>query len=193
MSRCLGLGDYLNEPGDGRTFPQIPAACLLWALLMGKVLRVSSWHGLEDLVAVAAGPLGVGRRFGDDALVYFMERLSAPRLRQALARVVRRSKRNKVFENSALLGRALDGTGAGRSGACRCALCHPQGSGYGHKLSAISVVGGGLDLPFDVEPYGPGESELTASKRLLERAVTLLGPRFADYVVVDGLYAGTPC
>jgi hypothetical protein len=186
------LGDYLNEPGDGRSFPQIPGVCLLWSLLLGKVLRVSSLHGLEDLVRMAPGAMGVGQRFGDDALAYFMERLSAPRLRQALAGVVRRSKRNKVFENSALLGLALDGTGAGRSAACRCALCHRQGNGYGHKFSALSVVGGGLDLPFDVEPYGPGEGELTASKRLLERAMVLLGSRFADYVVVDGLYAGTP-
>ena len=191
-SRCLALEGYLDEPGDGRIFPQIPAGCLVWALLMGKVLRVNSLHGVEDLLGVAAGALGVGRPFGDDALAYFTERLSVQRLRQALAGVVRRSKRNKVWENSTLLGVALDGTGAGRSGACRCALCHKQGNGYGHKVSAISVVGGGLDLPFDVEPYVPGENEITASKRLLERAIGLLGPRFADYVVVDGLYAGVP-
>lgn len=54
------------------------------------------------------------------------------------------------------------------------------------------MVGCGLVLPLDVEPYGPGEGELTASKRLLERAVGLLGAQFADYVVADGLYAGTP-
>lgn len=192
VGRCLGLGAYLDEPGDGRSFPQIPAAYLLWSLLMGKVLRVSSLHGVEDLVRLAPGAMGVGRRFGDDALAYFMERLSVSRLRQALAGLAQRSKRNKVFENSALVGLALDGTGAGRSASCRCGLCHRQGNGYGHKLSALSVVGCGLDLPLDVEPYGPGEGELTASKRLLERAVSLLGARFADYVVADGLYAGTP-
>ena len=75
---------YLDEPGDGRIFPQIPAGCLVWALLMGKVLRVNSLHGVEDLLGVAAGALGVGRRFGDDALAYFTERLSVQRLRQAL-------------------------------------------------------------------------------------------------------------
>ena len=58
-----------------------------------------------------------------------------------------------------------------------------------HHLSLISVVGAGLSLPFDVEPYAPGDSELCASERLLERAVKHLGRRFADYVVVDGLYA----
>lgn len=192
VRRCLGLGDYLNDPGDGRTFPQIPAPCLLWGLVMGKVLRVGSFLGVEDLVAQAAGALGVEQGFGDDALAYFTERLSTGRLRQALAGVLRRAKRNKAFESSALLGLAVDGTGAGRSSQRRCELCHRQGNGWGHKFSAISVVGGGLDLPFDVEPIEPEEGELTASKRLLERSMGLLGPRFADYLVADGLYAGVP-
>ena len=56
----------------------------------------------------------------------------------------------------------------------------------------ISVVGTGLVLPFDVEPYGPGDSEFSASRRLLRRAVQNLGPRFADYVVADGAYAPAP-
>ena len=124
VGRCLGLGVYLAEPGDGRSFPQIPAVCLIWTLLLGKVLRVSSLHGLEDSVRVAPGPMGVERRFGDGALAYFMERLSVSRLRQALTGLVRRGKRNKVFENSALVGLALDGTGARRSSARRCGLCH---------------------------------------------------------------------
>lgn len=65
-------------------------------------------------------------------------------------------------------------------------------TGYRHQLSLISVVGTGLSLPFDVEPYAEGDSEYTASQRLLERAVRLLGRRFADYVVADGEYATAP-
>jgi len=44
-------------------------------------------------------------------------------------------------------------------------------TGYGHKLAMISVVGTGLSLPFDVEPYGPGDSDYSAGQRLLRRAV----------------------
>jgi len=43
-----------------------------------------------------------------------------------------------------------------------------------------------------VEPYGPGDSEYRAGQRLLRRAVQNLGPRFADYVVVDGEFATAP-
>ena len=44
----------------------------------------------------------------------------------------------------------------------------------------------------DVEPYGPGDSEYAAARRLLRRAVDHLGSRFADYVVGDGEYATAP-
>jgi hypothetical protein len=56
----------------------------------------------------------------------------------------------------------------------------------------VSVVGTGLSLPLDVEPYGPGDSEYSAGQRLLRRAVKSVGARFADYVVVDGEFATAP-
>jgi hypothetical protein len=59
-------------------------------------------------------------------------------------------------------------------------------------MVSISVVGTGLSLPFDAEPYGPGDSEYAAGQRLLARARSQLGARFADYLVVDGGYATAP-
>ncbi len=56
----------------------------------------------------------------------------------------------------------------------------------------ISVVGTGLSLPLDVEPYGPGDSEYAAAQRLLRRTVGQVGKRFAQYVVVDGELATAP-
>lgn len=53
----------------------------------------------------------------------------------------------------------------------------------------ISVVGAGLSLPFDIEPYGPKDSEYAAGQRLLRRASAAVGPRFANYLVVDAEYA----
>jgi hypothetical protein len=193
VRQCLGLAWYLDDPGDGRRSPQIPAASLLWALVVGKVLRVASFHGLEALVRLTSPSLGVEGRFGDDALAYFTERLSVDRLRQALAALVQRAKRNKVFEGVVHLGLALDGAGAGRSNKSRCSLCRPTGGMHTHSLCAISVVGpGALVLPFGAEYYRPGEGEFTVGKRLLKRAVDQLGRRFASYVVADGLYAAAP-
>ncbi len=119
-------------------------------------------------------------------------------MRSAIAKALQRAKRNKAFDESHLIGFAIDGTGSARCSKEKCPLCHPildkerKVTGCNHHFSLISVVGVGLSLPFDVEPYGPGDSEYTASQRLLRRAVENLGPRFADYVVVDGEYATAP-
>jgi len=199
LGRRLRLRAYFQAPGDGRRRPAIPASVLLWALLLGQLLREVSYAGVEALVrSPARRALAVPRRFGDDALAYFTERLDPGPTRAALAATLRQAKRNKAFEGSGFIGFALDGTGAGRSTPARCPLCHPRRDaaghlqGHGHHCCLITVVGTGLPLPFDVEPYGPGDSEYAAGQRLLERAVAAVGRRFADYVVVDGEFATAP-
>lgn len=195
--RCLGLEAYLQGPGDGRTFPQIPASDLLRVLIGCKVLRAPASHAAEQLVRHAARGFGVGQSFGDDAVSYFTERLDPWRLRAALLEVLWRAKRNKVFDGFSRIGLALDGTGLGRSREEHCELCHAfrnanhEVTGHGHKAVGASLVAGALTLPLDVEYYGPGEGELTASKRLLERVVREARIRF-QFVVVDGLYPGAP-
>jgi hypothetical protein len=68
----LRLKRFLESPGDGRRFPQIPARVLLWTMVLGQVLREWSFHGLESLVgSPRRRQLGVSRKFGDDALSYY--------------------------------------------------------------------------------------------------------------------------
>jgi len=155
--------------------------------------------GVEALVRSAARKgMAVRQSFGDDTLSYFTERLDVERLRETTAGVLRQAKRNKAFDGSCWIGLAVDGTGAGASCEKKCELCRPTRNskkeiiGYGHNLAMISVVGTELSLPFDIEPYGPGDSEYSAGQRLLRRSVKNLGPRFANYVVVDAEYATAP-
>lgn len=155
--------------------------------------------GVEALVrSVARKCMAVRQSFGDDTLSYFTERLDVERLRKMTAMVIRQAKRNKALDGNQWIGLAVDGTGAGTSCENRCEWCRPVRDskkeivGYGHKLEMISVVGTELSLPFDVEPYGPGDSEYSAGTRLLQRAVKHLGARFADYVVVDAAFASAP-
>ena len=196
---CLGLKSYFSQPGDGRLHPHIPARDLVWAIVIGHILRVPSFLRLEWLAhSPVRAELGLHGPFGDDALAYCTERMDPETTRVALAAALHQAKRNKAFENSRFLGLALDGTGAGRTLREPCPLCDPvrdsQGERHGslHHFVLISVVGVGLTLPIDVEPYGPGDSEYTAAQRLLRRAVAHLGPRFADYVVGDAAYATAP-
>jgi hypothetical protein len=193
------LKRYIREPGDGRSQPQIPARALLWAVLITQILREWSFHAVESLVRSPARPaLCVPRAFGDDALGYFTERLDPAVTRAATASLIRQAKRNKAFDGCRFIGLAIDGTTAARSRRRGCRLCRPYRNadqeviGYRHQFAMISVVGTGLSLPFDVEPFGPGDSEYAAGRRLLRRATANLGPRFAQYVVVDGEFATAP-
>ena len=142
--------------------------------------------------------MGIRTPFGNDALGYFTERLDVERLRSATVGIVKQAKRNKAFEDSRWIGLAIDGTRAGRSEQKKCENCRAVRDakkeiiGYHHKVVMISVVGTGLTLPFDVEPYGPGDSEYSAGQRLISRAIESLGVRFANYVVVDGEFATAP-
>lgn len=199
VTEGLRLRSYLARPGDGRPQPQIPARGLLWAMLISRLLRETSFHAVEQLVCSSVcRALCVSTSFGDDALGYFTERLNPGPTRAALRDVVRLAKRNKAFDNCRFIGLAIDGTTAGRSTNPECVLCRPfrnaqkEVTGYDHHFAAISVVGAGLSLPFDVEPYGPGDSEYAAGQRLLARAGNALGVRFADYLVVDGEFATAP-
>ena len=197
--KCLGLKSYLHKPGDGRLHPRLPAVTLLWSMLIVRILRQFSFLAIEHLVRSAGcRALGIQQSFGDDALGYFSERLDPAVTRRALVDTLHRAKRNKAFENSRWIGLAIDGTAAGHSAQRGCSKCRPQHNahkeviGYSHKMAAVSVVGTGLSLPFDAEPYGPGDSEYAAGQRLLTRVMRQLGARFADYLVVDAEYATAP-
>lgn len=197
-AKCLGLLKYLQQPGDGRPQPRIAARTLLWSMLIARLLREVSFHAVEQLVRSGCRALCVPQSFGDDALGYFTERLDPAVTRAALIGTLHRAKRNKAFQDSRLVGLAIDGTTAGHSTHRGCEYCRPQHNAnkeviaYSHQMASISVVGTGLSLPFDVEPYGPGDSEYAAGQRLLARARSQLGARFADYLVVDGEYATAP-
>jgi hypothetical protein len=199
VSRQLGLRSYFQAPGDGRPQPQIPAQTLLWSLVIGQVLRACSFLAVQRLVRSAARrALRVHQSFSHDTLEYFTERLDPALTRAALARVLRQAKRNKAFETSGGIGLAVDGTTVGRCASSACLFCRPhrnadqQITGYRHHMVLATVVGTGLSLPLDVEPYGPGDSEYAAGQRLLRRVIEQLGRRFAAYVVVDGEFATAP-
>jgi hypothetical protein len=199
VARCLRLQSYLRFPGDGRRQGRIPAAALLWGLLMGVLLRRAAFAGIEALVrSRARRALDVSPSFGDDALGYFTERLDPAVTRRAAVTALHQAKRHKAFDDGRFIGLALDGTGAGRSHDQVCDLCRPYRNrqrailGYHHQVVLISVVGTGLTLPFDVEPYGPRDSEYSAARRLLRRSIPLIGRRFGDYLVVDGEFARAP-
>jgi hypothetical protein len=78
------------------------------------------------------------------------------------------------------------------SGCCQRTLHTTQGDvlEYYHRYVALRLVGQDLSLMLDAEPVQPGEDELAAARRLVERALEMY-PRAFDVVAGDALYANT--
>jgi hypothetical protein len=95
----LHLASYFRSPGDGRARHKVPAKDLLWSIVLSTIVRQLSFLAIEALVrSKARRNLGVSRKFGDDALGYFTERLDPAPTRAALVSMLHRAKRNKAFE-----------------------------------------------------------------------------------------------
>src|SRR5208337_4323493 len=98
----------LRSPGDGRPQGRIPAATLLWALLLGALLRRAAFAGMEALVRSGARrALDVSQGFGEDALADFTARLDPAVTRRATVTAVRQAKRHKAFDKCRFIGLAL--------------------------------------------------------------------------------------
>ncbi len=62
---------------------------------------------------------------------------------------------------------------------------------YYHRAVVCHLIGFDIAVPLDVELLRPGEGEITAAKRLLERVLENYG-RFFDAVAGDALYLEAP-
>src|SRR5207245_8272139 len=114
-----------------------------------------TFAGVEALVrSTARRALRVSRRFGDDALAYFTERLDPAPTRAAVAGILRRAKRNKAFTARPWIGLAVDGTTTTCCQAAGCRLCRPlrkdgQILGQRHHAALLSAGGTTLGVPWD--------------------------------------------
>jgi hypothetical protein len=61
---------------------------------------------------------------------------------------------------------------------------------YYHRHVALELLGQDLRMMLDAEPLKPGEDEVTAALRLLDRVLTAY-PRAFDVVLADALYASS--
>jgi hypothetical protein len=121
-------------------------------------------------------------------------------VRAVLLQLYSRLKRMKALEppGHGLMLAVVDGHESTASRKRHCSECcqrvlHTQKGDvveYYHRYSVLRLVGRDLSLMLDAEPVRPGEDELAASRRLLERVLEMY-PRAFDMVAGDALYATT--
>lgn len=64
-------------------------------------------------------------------------------------------------------------------------------SEYYYRMSAANLLNTQIDLPLDIEPIIPGENEVAASRRIIERLCENCGSLF-DVIIADALYMEGP-
>lgn len=210
VQKVFDLGRRLCGVRDERPQAQIPTPPVLLSLLLGVVLRVSSYLDLARQTKRRRWRhlCRLKHPLSDDTFAYVTERLSLSDLRQVLADVVRTLKTNKALESSKINGWLFLSLDANehfhsRSRCCEC-CCQRQveetdDQGHKHKVTEYyhryvfaQINGPKINVLLDLEPIRPGEDECTAALRLLGRLRRVYGPRFFDAITADAWYARGP-
>jgi hypothetical protein len=135
-----------------------------------------------------------------DSIGRICSKMAVSDVRSSVHQVYSRLKRMKALEPPAhgLMQAVIDGheTTASRKRCCpECCqrTLHTQKGDvleYYHRYAVLRLVGQDLSLMLDAEPIRPGEDELAAARRLLERVLDSY-PRAFDVVAGDAIYANT--
>jgi hypothetical protein len=208
--KVFGLQRLLQSVRDGRCAPQIPLLAVSLCLVLGVILRVSSYLDLAQQTQRRRWRrlCGLKGPISDDTFAYVSERLQPEDWRQNQAAVVKTLKCNKALESckiNGLLFLSLDANEHFKSRSRCCPGCcqrqveltDDQGQKYKvteyyHRYVFAQINGPKLNVLLDVEPIRPGEDECAAALRLLGRVRRIYGPRFVDGITADAWYARGP-
>lgn len=209
IQKVYGL-TILRGVRDHRPFAKIPTTPVLLSLVLGVVLRISSYLDLAEQTQRRRWqhPCHLKGPLGDDIFGYVTERLYLEDLRQSLATVAKTLKSNKALESckiNGLLFLSLDANEhfKSRSRCCECCCqreveeTDSQGNKhtvteYYHRYVYAQINGPQISVLLDIEPIRPGEEECAAALRLLGRVRRVYGPRFFDAITVDSWYVRGP-
>ena len=210
-TKVFGLKALLRNVRDGRVKPRVPLLPLALCLVLGVLLRVSSYLDLAQQTKDRRRwrhLCGLPGPVEHEIFAYATERMSPEDWRQNQARLAKQLKRNKALESAKIKGLlfvSLDANEhfASFSRTCPC-CCQRQvemTDSEGHKVKVIQfyhryvfahISGPKVNLVLDIEPIRPGEDECAAALRLLGRLRRLYGPRFFDGISADAWYAKGP-
>jgi hypothetical protein len=186
---------------DRRHRPRIPTRLLLQSVLGLYWARLGSLHALEMVRRAPFWKGWLGRPMASaDTVGRVHALLENEGLRRAIQHVYRRLKRNKALRGVGGWDVAvLDGHENHASYRRHCAGCLQRtihtASGeqiqFYHRQVTLMLRSEKFHFLLDVEAQLPGEDEVAAALRLLERVLQAY-PRAFQLLVADGLYAQAP-
>ena len=189
---------------DHRALPRIATALVVKAVLAIYWSRLGSLNALAMTRAAKFWKSWLGGPLcSADSLGRIVAGMEAGSLRQGIHHVYERLKRNKALPDLYGLAVAvLDGheTSASYRRCCDGCLKRTTSSGqtqfYHRNVTLMLLCGAPPERPavrllLDLEPQQPGEAELAAALRLLERVLAAY-PRAFDLLLADAYYGVAP-
>jgi hypothetical protein len=209
LRRLLRYGDkvydlwaMVGQIADRRRSPPHETGDVFRCILVMALLRLGSVHALAK-----HGKSRFWRRWLRSKVApgHTIRRAAAKTecdtIRAAIQHLYARRKRNKSLPPAwhGMSAVVFDGHEVVASAKTRCDQCcrrtlhtrHGDTTEYYHRVAAAMLVTGKAHLMMDVEMQRPGETEVAAAIRLLDR-ICLAYPRAFDLVLADGLYAQAP-
>lgn len=192
------MGELLDRLTDARPKPRIATAVIVRSLLVMIVTRLGSLNAVAQTHSSS-----FWRRFlrsplpSADTLGRVASQMDPEPVRKALLALYTVLKRKKALPPPwhGLMALVLDGHELHCSEHRHCPAClqrtltttHGERIQYYHRHVVAMLLGRDFPLLLDSEPQRPGEDEIAAAVRLLERLLRNF-PRAFDVVLGDALY-----
>jgi len=191
----------LDAITDGRQAPRIPTRAVMRSVVVMFLARQGSLNALEQSGPSRFWGRWLGHRMPSADTIGRVCALAEPAdIRGVGHQVYSRLKRMKALAPPAhgLMAAVLDGHESHATYRRCCPGCLRRvvhaASGdriqYYHRHVTIQLLAKDMCLLLDAEPIVPGEDEIAAAIRLLERVMPLY-PRAFDVVLGDALYANS--
>ncbi len=203
LERTWEFSQVVESLEDSRLYPKVPASAIFLSLFGMFATRLPSLNALEGELRLPrrwepwVGP----RKPSADTLGYALDRSNLKRLRSKLVWINHQMKRKKILRSHSppYFVAALDGHELFSSFKRCCNKClmrkietnKGKAIQYYHRVAVLQIIDARPSLILDIEPVLPGEGEVAAAERLLDRARKLY-PRFFDVISADALYLGAP-
>lgn len=195
----LGWERELDGVRDTRRRPQIATPVIVRSLAVMFLARLGSLNALAQTQPRRFWSRWLGAGLPSaDTLGRVATQVEVTGLREVHRQVYTRLKRGKALPPPVhgLIAGVVDGHESHATFRRHCPGClartiHAAGGDrtqYYHRHVTFQLVGGDWTLLLDAEPQRPGEDEVAAALRLLERVLTLY-PRAFEVLLADGLYA----
>lgn len=197
----MGWDSPLEAVRDTRVAPRIPTDAVLRSVMVMFLARLGSLNALEQSGAGAFWRKWTGRALPSaDTIARVCSQVDLSGIRRIGRQVYAQLKRGKALPppDHGWMAAVLDGHESHATYRRCCPGClerkietrHGTRVQYYHRHVALQLIGKDLTLLLDAEPIRPGEGEIAAAIRLLDRVLEDY-PRAFDVVLGDSLYANS--